>query len=42
MMLTIASYLVFVGRLLLRKEKTETENKYEIFQKAYANANALL
>jgi hypothetical protein len=31
-----------VGRLSLRKEKTEIENKYEIFQKAFADANALL
>ena len=28
--------------MVTKKEKTETENKYEIFQKAYADANALL
>ena len=27
--------------MVTKKEKIETENKYEIFQKAYADANAI-
>ena len=28
--------------MVTKKENTETENKYELFQKAYADANALV